>query len=173
MKYRIALIELAFTFTLAFNVAAENARRIEERKPISEAYQPKAWLDQVEGNIRNTKRAVKEAARRFIEQSVQAATDGKAVVTSRDRPAGSLSSRAHDRGAIDIVIPGARNLHSEAKNIARTLGPGHTTIVEEPRSDSDRHTLYRLVSGHQEVQVIIRQASKRATGTHIHIQPDF
>jgi hypothetical protein len=173
MNYKIAMIALAFTFTVAFSAVAENAGPTDEPNPPSKESRLEAWLDQVEGNIRSTRLSIKEAARRFIEHSVHAATKGKAVVTSRDRPSGPLSSPAHDRGAIDIVIPGASDLHIEAKNIARTLGPGHTTIVENPRSDHDSHTVYRLVSGHREVQVLTYRTPKRATAAHIHIQPDF
>lgn len=170
MKYKIAMIGLTFTFTAAFNALAENAGLTDGRH-LRKASQPQVWFGQVEGN--NTKRAIKEAVRRFIEQSAQAATNGKAVVTSRDRPSGPLASPAHDRGAIDIVIPGAQDLHVDARNIARTLGPGHTTIVEEPRFDYDRHTLYRLGSGYEQVQVFTYKVERRATAAHIHIQPDF
>ncbi len=167
------MIGLAFTFTAAFNAVAKNISLRDGRHQGSRDSRAEAWLNQMEGNIRNTKRAIKEATRRFIEQSAQVATNGKAVVTSRDRPTGPLSSRAHDRGAIDIIIPGTHDLHGEARNISKILGPGYTTIVEEPRSDSDRDTLYKLVSSHDEVQVVTYKVQKRATRAHIHIQPDF
>jgi hypothetical protein len=173
MSYKIAMIALAFTFTVEFSAVAEDAGPTDGRLPRLRDSGPKVRLGQVEGTNRDTRRSLKEAARRFIEQSAQAATNGKAVVTSRDRPSGPLASPAHDRGAIDIVIPGAQDLHIEARKIAKTLGPGHTTIVEEPRSDFDRHTLYRLISGHERVHVFTFKVQRRATAAHIHIQPDF
>ena len=74
--------------------------------------------------------AMDKAARNHAESSAQRATGNSATVTSRDRPQNSpIASRAHDRGAVDVVTP---NMKQDASRISKAAGPGYTTIHEQP-----------------------------------------
>lgn len=115
---------------------------------------------------------INRAARDHAESSVRQATGNHATVVSRDRPPNSpISSRAHDRGAIDVVTP--KNMPNAAANISRQTGPGYTVIHEQPNRPAsgpgtDTHTYY---SGGNRVGS--SPQPPRATGEHIHVQPEF
>ena len=117
---------------------------------------------------------IDRAARNHAESSAQRATGNSASVTSRDRPADSpRASRAHDRGAIDVVTP---NMRRDVGPISREAGRGYTTIHETPvtpRPNSgtrphDRHEIYQ-----NGTRVNTTTNPRRATGEHIHVQPEF
>ncbi len=106
---------------------------------------------------------IKQAARDHEISSVQKAATG-ARVTSTDRT-GALHSAAHDRGAIDTVTD---HTSRDAATISRQTGEGFTTIHEVPGPKRDTNEIYR--NG----QLISTKAvPHRATGEHIHVQPDF
>src|SRR4029077_18980012 len=121
--------------------------------------------------VKNVSPVIDRAARNHAAQSVQKATGNGAVVTSRDRPPTSrIASPAHDRGAVDVVTP---NMKQSAPQISRQVGPGYTTIHEQPKKTAtgasyDRHTVYQ-----NGAQVSSKDKPARATGEHIHVQPDF
>jgi hypothetical protein len=119
---------------------------------------------------------VKRDARNNIERSIGSKTNTYGV-SSRDRPQNSpIASRAHDRGAVDFV-PSSHSsitrMQNDARSASQRLGPGYTAIVEQPKRapvgpSADIHTSYRNGS-------FVRESAQppRATGNHIHIQPDF
>jgi hypothetical protein len=124
--------------------------------------------------VDNMRDVVKQTAREHIKESAAEATGGTARVTSEDRPSGPLKSAAHDRGAVDFQTPD--NSAADAEQISRAAGPGHTAIVETPLHpapgaegpSADRHTSYSNgIEGHTRV------TAPRATGPHIHVQPDY
>ena len=98
-------------------------------------------------------------------------SSGSSRITSTDRSStGPLASRAHERGAIDATT---RNMRSDAPRISSAAGPGYTTIHEQPHRatvgpSADTHTIYR-----NGAQVNSKVVSPRATGEHIHVQPDY
>jgi hypothetical protein len=115
---------------------------------------------------------IDRAARNHAEASARKATGNSATVTSRDRPATSpIASPAHNRGAVDVVTP---NMKRDASRISKQAGPGYTTIHEQPVRPKagtgavDRHTVYQ--GGNK---VNSTQKPPRATGEHIHVQPEF
>jgi|SRR4051812_45532876 hypothetical protein len=91
-------------------------------------------------------------------------------VTSRYRD----DSEAHKRGASDIRskdIPRPER-HSEARDISRALGRGHTVIVEE-RNVPPLRSGYQMNTSYRDGQPVRSSAQPaRATETHTHIQPD-
>ena len=121
--------------------------------------------------VRDVSPIIDRAARNEAERASQDATRNRAVVTSRDRPADSrLASPAHNRGAVDVVTP---NMRSDARNISREAGSGYTVIHEQPNRPAntrgtDTHTSYR--GGNQGNTSV---NPPRATGEHIHVQPEF
>ena len=87
-------------------------------------------------------------------------------VTSRDRK--TPSSKAHDRGAIDI----RGTNYGNARAISGALGRGHTVIVEQPHYPpvSPR---YQISSSYRNGRpVSSRPTPLHATAPHTHIQPD-
>jgi hypothetical protein len=114
---------------------------------------------------------IDRAARNHAESSVQRSAGTSGTITSRDRPRDSpISSRAHDRGAIDVVTP---NMGRDAARISKEAGPGYTAIHEKPvrtqgGKSYDSHELYQGGT-----QVGASKAPPRATGEHIHLQPEF
>jgi hypothetical protein len=121
---------------------------------------------------------VDHVARQSAIDAARSATNGHAQITSRDRPSSSpISSAAHDRGAVDAKT---RNMNTDGLAISKAAGKGYTVIHEVPRgahsaqggtasAAEDLHTVYR--NGKQVGQPSAKPA--RATGEHIHIQPDF
>lgn len=144
--------------------------------------QSSAWTNPTNaGNRVEMQRQMREivrlGARSGIESTVRDATNGNYQVSSRDR-SGSLSSRAHDRGAVDVVTPqtGTRAQFEQAREVSRRLGSGYTAIVEEPirlprgvsGPTADRNTSYSNgYAGN------VRYVEPRATGVHTHVQPNF
>jgi len=173
MNKKFTVVGFLFSFAFVANANAESRSSTEARGIKEFGSRSGAISSTAERNIRDVRSVIKESARTHIEHSTQSATGGRAVVTSRDRPSGPLSSAAHDRGAIDVNVRGAHDLHTEANNIARQVGPGHTVIVEEPGRIFDKHTSYKVAPPLSDVQTNTYQAPKRATGTHIHIQPNY
>ena len=123
---------------------------------------------------------VKWTERRHIEASTHAATGNRYRVSSRDR-VGSLASSAHNRGASDFArrdVWGRSDMHRDAAAIARRIGPGHSAIVEQPRTSMagrqyDLNTSYRAQAPFRDVRVNgPYRVPGRATGDHIHVQPD-
>lgn len=124
--------------------------------------------------VNDMRDVVKHAARQHIKDSTAQATEGAALVRSEDRPDGPLKSAAHDRGAVDFRTP--QNSPADAQKISQAVGPGHTVIVEKPLRpapgapgpSADRHTSYS-----NGVEGNTRIVSPRATGPHIHVQPEY
>jgi hypothetical protein len=124
--------------------------------------------------VRGVSPIIDRAARQHAERSAQNTTGNKAIVTSRDRPASArLHSEAHDRGAVDVVTP---KMSTTAKPLSRNVGAGYTVIHERPARpapgapgpSADIHTSY------QNGRAVRSSAqAPRATGEHIHVQPDF
>jgi hypothetical protein len=128
----------------------------------------------VRDTVDNMRDVVKQTARQHIKESAAEATEGTARVTSEDRPSGPLKSSAHDRGAVDFQTPG--NSDADAEKISRAAGPGHTAIVETPLHpapgaegpSADKHKSYSNgIEGNTKI------TAPRATGPHIHVQPDY
>ncbi len=121
---------------------------------------------EVKRTVKDVAPIIDRAARNHAEASASKATGGSAKVTSRDRPASSpIASPAHDRGAVDVTT---KNMPKDAKAISKQVGSGYTTIHEKPHGKTDTHTVY---SGGRNVKTSEKPA--RATGEHIHVQPDF
>jgi len=127
---------------------------------------------QVERTVRDTREVVKAVGRSHIENSTQSATNARLPVTSRDR-SGPLQSPAHDRGAVDFGVQRSRDPHRDAQAIARAVGPGHKAIVEEPGYKRDMHTSYTVSPVTGQIKSNTYIAPHRATGTHIHVQPEY
>ena len=68
---------------------------------------------------RNLRAVVKHVARQLIENTVTRITGDTAIATSRDRN-GRMTSRAHDRGAVDCVTgsTGTPAAMTEAKRVS-------------------------------------------------------
>src|SRR4030095_3311195 len=124
---------------------------------------------------------VKRSSRDHIERRTGAATGNRYDVSSRDR-SGPLASPAHAKGASDFApkrnVWGTTNLHRDAAMTARRLGTGYTAIVEQPPSPIsgrryDVHTSYKVVAPFRNVQVNTYRTPARATGPHIHVQPNY
>lgn len=121
---------------------------------------------EVQKTVKDVAPVVDKAARNHAESSAAKATENRGIVTSRDRSANSpIASPAHDRGAIDVTT---RNMSQDAARISRQTGSGYTTIHEKPQGKGDTHVVY---SNGNRVKETTRPA--RATGEHIHVQPEF
>lgn len=153
--------------TVVFCSAANAQRTQAERE--RQAAQDRATLRQfpeVGRAARDVSPIIDRAARQEAERASRAATSNRSTVTSRDRPANHrLSSPAHDRGAIDVTTP---NMQRDAGRISREAGRNYTVIHEQPGRTRDTHTIYQ--NGNR-----VNQTSqpRRATGEHIHVQPEF
>lgn len=153
------------------------AQSIAQTSKASQADRDRAALRQfpeIARAVKGVSPVIDRAARNHAEASMSAATGNKATITSRDRPANSpIASRAHDRGAIDAVTP---NMRKDAAGISRRVGPGYTTIHEQPvrpaqqsrASSRDIHTVYRGGKAGTPTS-----NPPRATREHIHVQPEF
>src|SRR5687767_2190512 len=139
-----------------------------------------------QSSVRRTSRDVLDVAkwtsRNNVESGVRTATGNRYIVSSRDR-SGPLASPAHRRGASDFVpnpnrnVWGRSDMHRDAASIARRLGPNNSAIVERPSSPIsgrryDQHTSYAVVPPFSDVRVNRYQTPQRATGPHIHVQPN-
>ncbi|MDK9704784.1 MAG: hypothetical protein OEL20_16780 [Sulfuritalea sp.] len=116
--------------------------------------------------VKDVAPVVDRVARNHAESSASKATENRSTVTSRDRPASSpIASPAHDRGAIDVTT---RNMSKDAAKVSKEVGPGYTTIHEKPQGKHDSHVVYS--EGNK-----VKESTKtaRATGEHIHVQPEF
>ena len=115
---------------------------------------------------------IDKAARQHAIDSARTATDNKARVSSQDRPSnGPLASRAHDRGAVDVVSP---NTSSDAAKISKQAGPGYTVIHETPVRPTDgskRYDKQELYVNGAKTKTI--EVPPRATNEHNHLQPEF
>lgn len=121
---------------------------------------------EVNKTVKDVAPIIDKAARNHAETSVNKATGNSATVTSRDRPASSpIASPAHDRGAIDVT---SKNMSGNAAKISKEAGKGYTTIHEQPHRGGDTHTVYS-----EGTKVKTFEKPARATGEHIHVQPDF
>ncbi|MCU0950226.1 MAG: hypothetical protein MUC68_04000 [Burkholderiaceae bacterium] len=132
-------------------------------------------------SVQGVREVLRHDARQRIEQAVRDTTGGRHRVTSRDR-SGPLASRAHDRGAIDVVTPrtGTPQQLREAREISRRLGPSFNATVEETYGGGrpgqsryigpafDRHTTFN-----NGVQGRTRIVPPRASGNHTHVQPNY
>lgn len=132
-------------------------------------------------STQGVREVLRHDARQRIERAVRDSTGNRHRVTSRDR-GGALSSRAHDRGAIDVVTPntGSARQFREARDISRRLGPQFSATVEEVYGGGrrgqhnyigpsfDRHTTF---NNGEQGRTRIRPP--RATGNHLHIQPNY
>lgn len=132
-------------------------------------------------SVQGVREVLRHDARTRIESAVRDSTNGRYRVTSRDRN-GPLGSRAHDRGAIDVVTPntGTQRQFREAREISRRLGPHYNATVEQVygggrRGQSDfigpsfdRHTTFN-----NGAQGRTRIVPPRATGSHLHVQPNY
>jgi hypothetical protein len=173
MKYQTeilcAILLLGCSQLSVAQTSAKGKTEAGTTQPSSSAMRDKT-VEKTTGDMRAV---VKQTARTHIEDSASRATGGSAIVTSRDRDR-TLKSPAHARGAIDVVT--TDNSSSDARAISKATGPGHTTIREEPLRvpkgstgpEADRHTIY---SDGNEVKSKV--VAPRATGEHIHIQPDY
>jgi hypothetical protein len=132
-------------------------------------------------SVQGVSEVLRHDSRTRIERAVRDTTGGRYRVTSRDRN-GPLGSRAHDRGAIDVVTPntGSARQFREAREISRRLGPNYNATVEQVygggrRGQSnyigpsfDRHTTFN-----NGTQGRTRIVPPRATGNHLHVQPNY
>ncbi len=124
---------------------------------------------EVDRAVKSVAPIIDRSARDHAERSASIATGNKATVSSRDRPASSpIASPAHNRGAIDVVSP---NMGKDAARISKQVGPGYTTIHEQPKrvppaqgKSYDTHTVYSGGTSNK---------PPRATAEHVHIQPEF
>lgn len=167
---RILAIILYLTTVSAIAAGDKKATEAGVTRPSSAETRP--LTPQAERTVRDTREVVKAAGRSHIESSTQSATNGRLPVTSRDR-SGSLQSPAHDRGAVDFGVQRSRDPHRDAQAIARTAGPGHKAIVEEPGAKRDTHTSYTVSPATGQVRSNTYTAPPRATGPHIHVQPEY
>lgn len=133
-------------------------------------------------SIEDLRDVIKHDARTRIERAARDSTRGDYQVTSRDRQGGPLASRAHDRGAVDIVTPrvGTPRQFDQARDISRRLGPNFNATVEQVYGGQrpgqsryvgpafDRHTTYNSGSRGN-----TRIVPPRATNNHIHVQPNY
>jgi hypothetical protein len=133
-------------------------------------------------SVENLRDVLKHDSRTRIENAVRNSTGGDYRVTSRDRQGGPLASRAHDRGAVDIVTPriGTPRQFDQARDISRRLGPNFNATVEQVYGGQrpgqsryvgpafDRHTTYN--NGRRGNTRIV---PPRATNNHIHVQPNY
>lgn len=144
---------------------------------------PSVWtspsgLAQLQALADQMREITRLGARSAIEHSVDRTTNGEYRVTSRDRTGGPLASRAHDRGAVDVVTSrtGGAGRMEDARRLSAGLGPSYSVVVEQPYRvapgsygpSADRHTTF--VNG---AQGNTRMTAPRATGEHFHIQPNF
>ncbi len=121
---------------------------------------------EVNKTVKDVAPIIDKAARNHAETSAAKATGNTANVTSRDRPANSpIASPAHDRGAIDV---NTKNMSNDAGKISKEVGKGYTTIHETPHKGGDTHSVYS-----EGKNVKTSEKPSRATGEHIHVQPDF
>jgi hypothetical protein len=145
--------------------AAQNARAEQDRAALKQ-------FPEVNRAVKDVSPIIDKAARNHAESSASKATGGSAVVTSRDR-SGPLASPAHNRGAIDVVTP---NNRADAAKISKEAGSQYTTIHEKPvrpapGSAQKPHDVHTVYSGGKQVSVSNRPP--RATGEHVHVQPEF
>lgn len=173
MKILARISLLALALSTVHSVQAQSSRSTEAGVTRPRNDQPRVLSAPAERNVEDMRGAVKGAARGHIESSAHTATGGRLPVTSRDRSGGPLSSAAHDRGAVDFGAQRSRDLHADAKAIARAAGPGHKAIVEEPGRRRDTHTSYTVAPPATTIKSNTYTTPARATGPHIHVQPEY
>ncbi len=154
----------------------EKVRETPVRNKESQGSQDKAALRQfpeVNRAVKDVAPVVKQTNRDHIEKSAQKAANNKAKSTSADRSSTSpIASPAHDRGAKDFTT---KNMKKDASKVSREAGPGITTIHEKPvrptaGSKEKPHDVQTIYRGGKEVKTV--KTAPRATGEHIHVQPD-
>jgi hypothetical protein len=170
-KYALTVLTVAVVISTTTFAQGKKSTEAGVTKATTEP--PRVLSAPAERNVQDTRGVVKGAARSHIENSSAAATGGRLPVTSRDRPAGPLTSSAHDRGAVDLGVQRSRDPHADARAIAKAAGPGHKAIVEEPGRKHDTHTSYTVSPSTGTVRSNTYQAPARATGPHIHVQPEY
>ena len=82
-------------------------------------------------------------------------------------------SPAHRRGAFDVSVKGATDIHTEAKAISEKLGRDYDVIVEEPNFEKgeQRNTTYRGGTEGNTRTGKIGEKGFKATAPHYHAQP--
>ncbi len=171
----IAFVVTALGMTVAVavnksdpNLKKESRDRTEGRvaTPSTAAQKPERAIATTQ---KDTRMIVKEVAREHMKEIAKTTNS---TVTSTDRT-GSLSSPAHDRGAIDVVNRNTStpNQFRDAEKMSKELGDKYVVIVEQAgrgHGGKDRHTVY--YDG-QPVKATVTRA--KATGDHIHLQPQY
>jgi hypothetical protein len=174
MNMRASLI---VTFAVFAAVCTDSSAQRTQSERERQGNQDRAAMRQfpeVERSVRDVSPIIDRAARQEAERATGRATNGQHTVTSRDRPStGRLASEAHNRGAIDVTTS---NMPRDAARISREAGSGHVAIHERPARpaagaqgpSADIHTTYR--DGRQVNRTV---QPPRATGEHIHVQPNY
>lgn len=159
----------------SYSAASSPASRPSSTSPLS----PSATT-----SLNDVAQVVKSYGRQQVEDAASRRLGSGYVATSRDRFDSPLASRAHNvNGAVDYAPPRSApltpaDMKQDAETVSRDLGPNYRAIVEEkiavPDADGaslvykDLHTTYQNgVLGN------VRVVPGRATGTHVHIQPNY
>jgi hypothetical protein len=133
--------------------------------------------------VNDVAQTVKSYGRQQVDDAASARLGTGYVPTSRDRFDSPLASTAHNvNGAVDYAPPGSAPLtpdqmKDDAEAVSGDLGPNYRAIVEQKIWVPDQNgTLVRrdLHSTYQNgVAGNVRTMPDRATGDHIHIQPNY
>jgi hypothetical protein len=162
------LVAIVFCCNWSFGQSLSNANRADEVS--SKDQRTLRAFPEIKAAVASVSPIIDKAARNHAERQITGSNNFKGVkITSRDRSSNSkLRSIAHDRGAIDVVT---RNMSVDSPRISKAVGSGYLTIHEVPKTPSPRQDLHVLYqNGH-----LVGKSNMlpRATGEHIHVQPDF
>jgi len=143
-------------------------KREKQRKEARKGKKQKEVIEVKDTEYKKLAKDASEIVKHLTHQDIESTIktiNKNARITSKDKNRGALKSQAHDRGAIDIVTD---NMKKDAASISAKLGPGYIVIHEVLGKTKDNHIIY-----HNGKHIKTRKVKKKASGEHLHIQPNF